>query len=367
VIAHSIYKEYAAEKAAMLLGDGQNGKSVFLSLVEQFLGEWNVSNQSLQKLNEDSWAANNLVGRLANVHPDMSDQTVSTMQMFKKLTGRDTVAADVKFENPIRFQNYATLIFACNRMPVLEDDTRGNWRRWILIDFPNTFEQGDDDYIPKQELMAELTTDAELQGLLARCVEEIQRWAAAEEWFPTAPDWKHARDQIRRAAEPIYDFATACLEDSEHAIPTNAVRTCYQQYAEAEGLPTMSREEFGRKLLNQTDVAMEKKQKRLDGVRRQVYDGVSLTARGEQLLEGDAESSETGQESLAGPRARAERVVDLCESLADEMDEQVSHDMLVGSAAADGMALGKAEHAIEKAREQGDLMGTAEGGYRPGR
>jgi DNA replicative helicase MCM subunit Mcm2 (Cdc46/Mcm family) len=112
---------------------------------------------------------------------------------------------------------------------------------------------------------------------------------------------------------------------------------------------------------------MEKKQKRLDGVRRQVYDGVSLTARGEQLLEGDAGGSETGQDSLAGPRARAERVVELCQSLTDEMDGQVSHDMLVGSAAADGIAVGKAEHAIEKATEQGDLIGTAEGGYRPGR
>ena len=369
LIAHALYKEYEAEKAAMLLGDGQNGKSVFLSLVEQFLGEWNVSNQSLQKLNEDDWAANNLVGKLANVHPDMSDQTVSTMQMFKKLTGRDTIAADVKFEQPIRFENFATLIFACNRMPVLEDDTRGNWRRWILIDFPNTFERGDDEYVPKQELMAELTAEEELQGLLTRCVEEIQRWADGEQWFPDAPHWKEARKQIRRAAEPIYDFTHACLERGDDYVEKEAVRHCYASYAEAEGLPSMSREEFGRKLINESDMAIESSQKRIDGQHTHVYENIEFTSRGKQLLENDPGThTDSKQDSLGSPRARANRVVRLCFDIKDEhLDEgNVSHELLIGAAVQDGMQIEQAEAAIEKARRQGDLAGTEESGYLPG-
>jgi P4 family phage/plasmid primase-like protien len=368
LIAHALYKEYEAEKAAMLLGDGQNGKSVFLSLVEQFLGEWNVSNQSLQKLNEDDWAANNLVGKLANVHPDMSDQTVSTMQMFKKLTGRDTIAADVKFEQPIRFQNFATLIFACNRMPVLEDDTRGNWRRWILIDFPNTFERGDDDYVAKQELMAELTTEEELQGLLSRCVDEIQRWADGEEWFPDAPHWKEARKQIRRAAEPIYDFTHACLERGDEYVEKEDVRHCYAAYAEAEGLPSMSREEFGRKLINESDMAIESCQKRVDGQRKHVYENIQFTSRGEQLLQDDSDAHTDGkQDSFNSRRARADRVVRLCVDIKNEhMDDgNVSHELLVGAAVQDGMQIDEAEGAIEKARREGDLAGTEESGYLP--
>jgi len=369
LIAHALYKEYEAEKAAMLLGDGQNGKSVFLSLVEQFLGEWNVSNQSLQKLNEDDWAANNLVGKLANVHPDMSDQTVSTMQMFKKLTGRDTIAADVKFEQPIRFENFATLIFACNRMPVLEDDTRGNWRRWILIDFPNTFERGDEDYVPKQELMAEVTAEEELQGLLTRCVNEVQRWADGEEWFPEAPHWKEARKQIRRAAEPIYDFTHACLERGDDYIEKEAVRHCYSAYAEAEGLPSMSREEFGRKIINQSDMAVEGVQKRVNGQRKHVYENIEFTSRGKQLLEDDPDThTDSRQDSLGSRRARADRVVRLCLDIKDEhMDDgNVSHELLVGAAVQDGMQIDEAAAAIEKARREGDLAGTEESGYLPG-
>ncbi|MEF8821956.1 MAG: phage/plasmid primase, P4 family, partial [Halovenus sp.] len=367
LVAHALYKEYAAEKAAMLLGDGRNGKSVFLSLVESFLGQWNTSNKSLQELNEDEWAANNLVGKLANIHPDMSDQTVETMQMFKKLTGRDTVSANVKFEQPIQFENYATLLFACNRMPVLQDDSRGNWRRWLLIDFPNTFEPGAEDTVPKRELMDRLTADAELQGLLARCVEEVSAWDDGREWFPSAPDWQETRTRIRRAAEPVYDFAHACLTDSEGYETTQAVRRAYNAYATAEGLPSMSREEFGRKLLAQTDFTIEKKQKRVDGGRARVYEGVEFTSRGQQLAAegagGDGAEGE-GQSSFGGPQGRVETIVGLCNQHDDEEDG-VGHDVLVGLAMGQGMDRDAAERAIQKARNQGDIAGPEGGSYLP--
>jgi putative DNA primase/helicase len=366
LIAHSLYKEYTAEKAAMLLGDGRNGKSVFLSLVERFLGEWNVSAKSLQELNEDEWAANNLVGKLANVHPDMSDQTVETMQMFKKLTGRDTVSANVKFESPIRFENYATLIFACNRMPVLKDDTRGNWRRWLLIDFPNTFEPGAEGTIPKQQLMDELTAEEELQGLLAKCVAEVKQWDDGRAWYPTAPGWKQARKRIRRAAEPIYDFAHSCLESEEGGfVKTNDVRRAYQNYAEAEGLPAMTREAFGRKLQELNDYAIEAGQKRVDGPPVRIYKGVTLTSRGEQFATGDVSDGESSQTGIGGPQGRADAVRELCQSHFTG-DDGIPHDRLVGMAIGNlGMSVEEAENSIQKSKNQGDIIELPGGDYAP--
>lgn len=48
-IAHALYRGYPEEKAAMLLGEGENGKTTFLNLVEEFLGEYNVAHESLKK------------------------------------------------------------------------------------------------------------------------------------------------------------------------------------------------------------------------------------------------------------------------------------------------------------------------------
>jgi len=67
----------------MLVGGGPNAKSVFLSLVEQFLGQWNVSHRALQDFDDNDFAANALEGKLANIHPDMGDQAVTDMGMFR--------------------------------------------------------------------------------------------------------------------------------------------------------------------------------------------------------------------------------------------------------------------------------------------
>lgn len=363
-IAHSLYREYPGEKAAMLLGEGQNGKSVFLSLVEEFLGRYNVANQSLQDLNEERWAANNLVGKLANIHPDMSDQTVQTMQMFKKLTGRDTISADVKYEKPVKFENHATLLFACNRMPVMQDDTRGNWRRWILINFPNTFERGDDDYVPKSELMNRIACEEELQGLLNRCVEEISEWAQGRSWFPDAPHWRESRKQIRRAAEPVYDFAEVCLREStdeDDYISKDDAMACYRAYAAAEGLPVMTKEEFGRKLLNETDVDISKAQRRVNGTRKHVYDGVAFTSRAEELLNAEEEREAEQTQIEGGPKGRRERVLKWIRHT--EMDP-VDYSKLLANAQKAGMSKDQLEKAIRQLKEKGEITEPEDEHYR---
>lgn len=289
LVAHTLYKDYASEKAAMLVGDGQNGKSVFLSLIEEFLGEQNVAGRSPQEIVEKPFAMNNLHNKMANLHPDMSDESVNDISQFKQLTGGDRVTADIKYTKPVNFENHATMIFAANGVPQLPEDNHAVWRRWIYINFPNTFDG--EDQIPKRVLMRRLTQDSELQGLLARCVEEISAWWDGREWFPDSPGPEETREQLKRAAEPVYDFAKACLEDArdddEAMLPKEQVREAYRKYAREEGLPTMADNVFGERLQNIRDYDIDSGRSRFatDGSSRDpVYYGVSLTPRGEQLL-----------------------------------------------------------------------------------
>lgn len=308
-IAHTLYRDYPGNKAAMLLGEGRNGKSVFLDLIQGFLGNWNVSNQSLSQLNENKWSPARLNGQLANIVSDMSDQSPDSMQMFKQLTGNDSVEADVKFENPIQFTNHATMMFACNEMPVLHDDTRGNWRRWQLIKFPNTFKDDDPnakDEVPKEVLEDRLYDEDEFKGLLAKCVEEIRRYNETNEFFPDADGWEETRSKMRRAAEPVFDFATVCLRpDPDGELEKGLVRAAYNEYATQEGLTKLSREEFGRRLLGLSDYNIDAKRPREDGQRVQVYEGLSFSDRGRSLLglDGGTEESQSQLDSdgLDGP------------------------------------------------------------------
>lgn len=322
LVAHTIYREYVTGKAAMLLGEGQNGKSVFLSLVEEFLGQFNVSHRALQDFDNNDFAANSLEGKLANIHPDMGDESVRDLGTFKKLTGQDTLTADVKYESPITFENHATLLFAANRMPVLQEDTHALWRRWIYINFPYRFDDNDPDAkaeTPKRVLMRELTKEEELEGLLARCVEEIREWWTGREWYPATPEPEEVRKKMKRASEPIFDFATVCLKEAEEEdqyLRKEDVRRAYREYAREESLPARSDNVFGEKLLNLRDFTIEEGRRRIDGKRTRVYEGITWSSRGRQVMGLDKPNDEDQSgldETDKGPQWRAERVVRVLE------------------------------------------------------
>lgn len=360
LVAHSLYREYIDEKAAMLLGDGQNGKSVFLSMLEEFLGEYNVSRRSLQDLSEYDFAAQDLQGKLANLHPDMGSDTIHEVDMFKKLTGRDNMDADVKFESTISFENHATLIFAANRMPRMSEDTHALWRRWIYINFPYTFSKTDPsakDPIPKRKLMAELTDPEQMQGLLARAVEEIQRWWDEHTLFTEIETPEQVRTKMKRASEPIYDFAMTCLEpaDDDDWLPKEDVRECYREFARQEDLPTVPDNQFGERLLNIKDLSIESSQRRKDGSRLTAYNSVAWSSRGRQVLGLDEDEQ---NEQLDGQH-RWERVVEVVREMSDA-DSAATEGMVIGRLSNE-MSISVAQDAFESAKKRGAIFDTGAG------
>jgi len=368
LIAHTIYKEYVGEKAAILIGGGQNGKSVFLDLIESFLGQYNVVHRELQDFDDDDFAANNLEGKLANLATEIGEQQLNDTTTFKKLTGRDTMDAPVKFEKPITFENYATLMFATNEMPVFGQDNHAIWRRWVYVDFPYKFDESDPnakDPEPKEVLMKRMTSDSELEALLLRCQQEIQRWHEDPnaEFFADAMPPEEVRDKMKKAAEPVFNFASTCLDvgdEEDTFVEKSVVRAAYRAYADEEDLPTVPENEFGQRLVSLRDFPIEPSQRRVDGSRQRVYNGIELSARGRQVLGLDS-SSDDQQKEVDDAEQATVVVMDELETMVRENDNQpVPRDGLVWRVAGD---IGKAtaERAVDKLREEGRLIEGSDG------
>ena len=84
------------------------------------------------------------------------------IQCLNVSPGGDTIPAERKFQDRFRFRNEARLIFGANELP---QHVKGGFawnRRWIIIDFPVTFEGKKED----KSLERKLQTDEELSGLL---------------------------------------------------------------------------------------------------------------------------------------------------------------------------------------------------------
>jgi len=69
------------------------------------------------------------------------------------------------------FVNRAKLTFSCNVVPEVYEDTTAFFRRWIIIQFPHTFDSAKAD----KDLPKKLTTAEEFSGILNFALEGLNR------------------------------------------------------------------------------------------------------------------------------------------------------------------------------------------------
>jgi putative DNA primase/helicase len=127
------------QKAILLIGDGANGKSTYLRAVLAFIGKYNTSALSLHKLENDRFSAARLVGRLANICPDLPTTDLVSTSMFKSITGGDPLMAEYKFRDSFEFIPYARLVFSANHPPKSQDASPAFFRRWLVVPFERLY------------------------------------------------------------------------------------------------------------------------------------------------------------------------------------------------------------------------------------
>ncbi len=142
IIGYTLYPhEYPFHKAVLLLGEGFNGKTTYLRLIERILSRQNISSVNLTELDPsvNRFAAADLYGKLANLSSEPA-KGVFDPTRFKMATGEDPMPFERKHRDRFLDHNYAKMIFAANELPHVSEDTYSFWGRWIVIEFPNRFD-----------------------------------------------------------------------------------------------------------------------------------------------------------------------------------------------------------------------------------
>ena len=206
-----LYKEYIIAKAFMLHGAGANGKSTLINLIESFIGKENVANPSLQKIMKDKYAAAELYGKLACLHADLSSTKLEDTGKFKMLTGGDMIRGERKYQNPFKFKNFAKLIFSANELPYTKDTTDAFFRRWVIIDFPNQFDEDDEDTDPN--ILDKLTTEEELSGFLNFVLDGLER-ILEQEHFTHSSSMDSIKEKWILKTDPFLAFFEKHIEES---------------------------------------------------------------------------------------------------------------------------------------------------------
>jgi len=317
VAAHCIYPGYPTKRVALLPGEGDNGKGMYIDTLNALVGSQNVVHRGLGDLSGYQFAMEDLEGKLANLEGDLSPEEIQDTGPLKKLTGSDAVTADVKQQSSIKFENKATLVAAVNTVPELPEDNHAIWSRWLYIPFSNKFVG--DEKIPEHKLRRNLTSEEQLKGLLRRAVDELLEWWQNDDrpFYPGADGPDEVREQMLNAARPLRDFATTAFKTVDEPgdpddswsgkdaaygkVMKKRVVEAYEEYAEQEGLPRMNSQKLKDQLQELAEFDIQKGQTKAltdTATPDQCFKGIEWTPRGAQLAGIEHPDADDAQDAL---------------------------------------------------------------------
>lgn len=274
-----LLKNYDYQKAFILLGEGSNGKSTLLYIIEQLIGEEHISNTPLHDITGDKYSGANLHRKLVNIGGEVSMDSIKKTEQFKRLTGGDRIKAENKYEKQFQFRNYSTLIFAANKLPEVKEDVgRAFWRRLIPIEFPYVFtDKPDDGHKNKDPDMREkLTTDEELSGILNFALAGLHRLQNQDYTFTKNLSYEEVENFWLNYSDPKSRFFAEKIEKSPNSYAKKEnVYKAYKEYCQDLGESAEPKVQFG-KFINRQE-GIESAKRRIQGDETHVYTGLELT------------------------------------------------------------------------------------------
>ena len=234
-----LWKEYTYEKAFMFVGNGRNGKDKTLELLKRLVGVDNCCSVPLSSIVPESFIVSEFFQKMINLSGEINNKDLRDPSMFKALTGRSLLSAQRKFLRPVTFVNYAKFVFACNELPMVYDNSRGFWDRWVLLEFPFTFvseeelEKAEDKSKLKlrdEDIIDKITSEKEMSGLLNAFLDGLDRLRDNRD-FSTTKGSDEVKNTWIRKSNSVMAFAMSQLEgDYESVILKREFRKKYIDY-----------------------------------------------------------------------------------------------------------------------------------------
>lgn len=157
------------EKILILLGSGNNGKSLFYSLLYSIIGKENISTFGIASLtNENGYYRAQLQHKLLNYSSEIGVRLDSTM--FKILSSGEPCQARSPYGKPFILENYCRFIFNANELPQDIENNTAFFRRFIILNFDQTISEEEKDV----QLAAKII-ESELPGIFIWILNGLRR------------------------------------------------------------------------------------------------------------------------------------------------------------------------------------------------
>ncbi len=241
IIAYTMLTYMPIHRIFCLIGEGLNGKGTFLRLVENLIGEDNCCATEIELLCSNRFESNKLHKKLVCFVGEVDKGIFKKTKTIKSLTGEDTVRIEFKGKDGFDGKNYANPIIATNHLPETSDKTKGFYRRWTIVDFPNEFTE-------KKNILDDIP-EHEYNNFCKQSLRILKELIENGE-FENDGSIAEREDKYEKHSNHINEFVKVyCESDEESYIEFNDFYEKYNEYLTSEGLGKKSKVEIGRALV----------------------------------------------------------------------------------------------------------------------
>lgn len=248
---YTLLNDVRFQVAQVWVGNGRNGKSVLLKVMEQLHSK--VGSLRLDNLNNFGLAS--LVDASLIVSSETPKRGIDE-QALKQIISGDPVTVEFKFKDSFTYSPSAKLLIACNRFPHITDDSNGVWRRLQIVHW--SVNLSDEQEVPNIDRKI---IENELKVVVDWCLQGLSRLLRRGEF--DVPESAIARkDSERVNSNNVMAFV------DEYGLDISPIGTStykhriyekYEQYCQSNGLSAFRGNEFWKRMTQQFPGIQEKR------------------------------------------------------------------------------------------------------------
>lgn len=222
-VGYSLTGDTSEQVFFLCYGGGANGKSVFLDILGDLLGDYAGSTafDTFDAGNRSS-ATNDLAAlkgrRFVSIIETEEDRRLAEARI-KQVTGQDLVDCRFLYGEWFSYKPTYKIWMAMNHLPTIRGADRGIWRRIRLIPFLQSFEHAPDKHLRE-------TLQAELPGILNWALAGLRAWL--RDGLSTCQAVQDATSQYKRDSDQVGRWIEDCCLINEDA--TLIIKEGYRSY-----------------------------------------------------------------------------------------------------------------------------------------
>jgi putative DNA primase/helicase len=243
-VGYSLTGSISEQVMFVLLGNGRNGKSVFLNICQYVLGTYvkAMNASTIMKKQIANSGPSSDIARLQSARMVISSEANEgdrlDESMIKQVIGGDPVVARYPFGRDFEFNPEFKLWMATNHMPKIYGTDEGIWRRLLIIPFLHTVAKENVDKNLEDKLKSES------MGILKWAIDGVMMWQS--EGLGEPPAIVKATDESRKEMDVVQAFIDEeCTTSPAYEIKASELFVAYKKWANETNNYEMSNTKFG--------------------------------------------------------------------------------------------------------------------------